>query len=57
LDSQENTLMAQEDDLVATESALGWARMEGDIECEWAEAFWQDYQAIMHATIISASVP
>jgi hypothetical protein len=49
--------MAQEDDLVATESALGWARMEGDIECEWAEAFWQDYQAIMHATIIGASVP
>jgi hypothetical protein len=34
LDSLENALMAWEDDLAATESTLGRARMECDAECD-----------------------
>jgi flavoprotein len=40
--------MAREDDLTATKRAPGRARME----CDMAEAVWQDYQARMHASII-----
>jgi hypothetical protein len=38
LDSQENTLMSWEDDLAATERALGRVRMECDIACNRAKA-------------------
>jgi hypothetical protein len=38
LDSWESTLMAQEDDLVASEHAPGRARMECDAECDQNEA-------------------
>jgi hypothetical protein len=45
-----NTLMTWEDDLAATEHALGRAHIECDAECNWAEAIWQDYQARMRAS-------
>jgi hypothetical protein len=50
LDSQENALLAWEDDLAATECALGWAHMECDVECDRAEAIWQDYWAKMRTS-------
>jgi hypothetical protein len=34
-----------EDGLAASESALGRACMERDVECAQAEAAWQDYLA------------
>jgi hypothetical protein len=42
--------MAWEDDLVATEHALGWACMECDTECHRVEDVWQDYRARMRAS-------
>jgi hypothetical protein len=53
LDSRENALMAQEDDLAATECALGRARMESDTECDWVKTVRQDYRARMHASSTS----
>jgi hypothetical protein len=50
LDSQENALKAWEDNLAATELALGRARMECDTECDRAEAIQRDYQAWMRAS-------
>jgi hypothetical protein len=42
--------MAREDDLVATERALGRACMECDTKCGRVEAVRQDYQARMRAS-------
>jgi hypothetical protein len=53
LDSQENALMAREDNLVATERTLGRACMECDTECDRVEAVRQDYQAKMRASTTS----
>jgi hypothetical protein len=54
LDSWENALMAREDDLAATERALGKACMECDAKCDRAEAVQQDYRAKMRATTASS---
>jgi hypothetical protein len=48
--ARKNALMAQEDDLAATECALGRACMECDTECDKAEAIPWDYQASMSAS-------
>jgi hypothetical protein len=50
VDSQENALMAREDDLVATERSRGKAHMECYTECDRAEAIWRDYWARMHTS-------
>jgi hypothetical protein len=41
--------MAREDGLVASECALGTARMKCDDECDQAKAVRQDYLARVHA--------
>jgi hypothetical protein len=45
--------MAQEDDLAITKRALGLEWMEGDAECERAEAVRQDYRARIRASTTS----
>jgi hypothetical protein len=50
LDSQENALMAWEDDLATTKHALGRVCMECNAECDQAEAIRQDYRSRMHAS-------
>jgi hypothetical protein len=52
LGSRENALIAWEDDLAATERALGRARMECDAECDRAEAVQWDYRARMRASTV-----
>jgi hypothetical protein len=50
LASRENDLMAREGDQVATERALGRARMECDVERDRAEAVLLDYRARLHTS-------
>jgi hypothetical protein len=50
LASEENALMAREGDQVATEHALGRARVECDVDHDRAEAIRLDYRARLHAS-------
>jgi hypothetical protein len=53
LGSREGTITAWEEGLVASEHALGRARMECDTKCDRAEAARQDYRARIHAFTVS----
>jgi hypothetical protein len=51
LDSWEHALTTREDDLAASECALGRVHVEYDAKCDWVEAVQQDYRARLGASI------